>query len=820
MKKNNNFLAVILVFCLLLAGPATVSALTLNGEASYRPWSGYWWPTWESGLTTGRYYRGHPAPLEKYDLLVSGSYPGEVTRTELANHDPQEAEGWEGYCHAWANAAILERLNFDHAVHGKTFLSIGDQKGILTVCHYDDYKVLEKCRSNPLVFHRYLLDYIGEQGLPVAADLDGGSQVWSYPIYGYQMEISQGNLSDSVSCTIYYADDMGGAVDYRGTIERSKTLSYRLDKDGDGSYTGGEWTNDRDSDNVDFVWEPISQRAENSVIDYQRARALAMQGGDGFPAGGIDRPDHYPLIIPADTQKSVALFCRAGSRLQLRLAVDAQSPTLWCYPEEPVTCQLTRKNGAIIAAGTLTGEESLSLAHDSPVNEELTLSFSAVGNRKDAFVRAYVDMTLANNLYLPGIPNNFYWQGLALANRDGERENTVYLTILGDNGWPLGKVDMPAALNGAANWVGLLPLPLADDYASGGRPDIIRISSAEPVSLLELKGDALTLSGMAFPAGDSSALIIPRLSGMFGNDEKSRLFLYNAGMETVHPQLDYYRSDGSLVGHEAEELVAGQVREYSSGHYPGNVSIDGWARVETTAAGLQGHVLLAENGSRDELPLLKAGSAFYLPHVYQGGGWQTRVVFINSGGQPAAVSLYWVNGADRQRYDCTLAAHERREMVLAPALWGLDEAVFNQGWLEIHAGQPVAGYATYAYNEVSRASLPLLREQELSAEKVVCHVAADGYWWTGLALVNPAVDANEIECIAYDGEGNVLARANRTMEGAEKLVLMADSLFPAAIRSRIRSLRIAAVDSQGSIGGFSLYGTMDGVQLLSALVLR
>ena len=64
------------------------------------------------------------------------------------------------------------------------------------------------------------------------------------------------------------------------------------------------------------------------------------------------------------------------------------------------------------------------------------------------------------------------------------------------------------------------------------------------------------------------------------------------------------------------------------------------------------------------------------------------------------------------------------------------------------------------------------------------------------------------------------ARANRTMEGAEKLVLMADSLFPAAIRSRIRSLRIAAVDSQGSIGGFSLYGTMDGVQLLSALVLR
>jgi hypothetical protein len=45
-------------------------------EASSRPWSGYWWPYTQGGLGTGLDYRGRPAPLEKYNLLTTGSTSG------------------------------------------------------------------------------------------------------------------------------------------------------------------------------------------------------------------------------------------------------------------------------------------------------------------------------------------------------------------------------------------------------------------------------------------------------------------------------------------------------------------------------------------------------------------------------------------------------------------------------------------------------------------------------------------------------------------------------------------------------------------------
>ena len=66
---------------LMLFWPFALTVYAETQKAHDTPWSGYWWPFRRGGLATGQGYRGHPAPLEKYDLLVQGSYPGPPPRT-------------------------------------------------------------------------------------------------------------------------------------------------------------------------------------------------------------------------------------------------------------------------------------------------------------------------------------------------------------------------------------------------------------------------------------------------------------------------------------------------------------------------------------------------------------------------------------------------------------------------------------------------------------------------------------------------------------------------------------------------------------------
>ena len=71
------------ILILLLAFMVSIfpakGGLCATFEADIVPWSGYWWPFTSGALVTGDGYHGHPAPLEKYDLVTVGTKDGPAT---------------------------------------------------------------------------------------------------------------------------------------------------------------------------------------------------------------------------------------------------------------------------------------------------------------------------------------------------------------------------------------------------------------------------------------------------------------------------------------------------------------------------------------------------------------------------------------------------------------------------------------------------------------------------------------------------------------------------------------------------------------------
>ena len=192
------------------------------------------------GLGTGLDYRGRPAPLEKYNLLTTGMTAGRALTEYLAAHYDPIAPGWYGLCAYWARAACYEHVDVLPSSENNIVFRVGDKKGLLTLAHNNDIGLLGN-GVQPEVFHLWLLKYIKDERKAFVADLWAGEEVWSYPIYKYDMESSRSGNVESVSVTVYFADD-AVEPDYRGTQVHIYHYTYDLFLDGNGAITGGEWT--------------------------------------------------------------------------------------------------------------------------------------------------------------------------------------------------------------------------------------------------------------------------------------------------------------------------------------------------------------------------------------------------------------------------------------------------------------------------------------------------------------------------------------------------------------------------------------------------
>jgi hypothetical protein len=164
-----------------------------------RPWSGFWYP-----LSGTQLYDGSSAPLAKLDRLATAlGRAGGTVEWERENHEAVPGAAWEGFCSAWATAAVLtDEPRGPLTYRGVTFTA-SDLKGLLTKAHelypvrqmgvrYEGTADTDGTYQDlrPEAFHELALHFLGTEGRSLVFDDDAGIAVWSKPLYRLRWTIT------------------------------------------------------------------------------------------------------------------------------------------------------------------------------------------------------------------------------------------------------------------------------------------------------------------------------------------------------------------------------------------------------------------------------------------------------------------------------------------------------------------------------------------------------------------------------------------------------------------------------------------------------
>lgn len=291
-------------------GPLYVREVSDADEAGHavadtRPWASYWYPLRDSILVKPGKSNGGQATLDKYDKYSkavfgkSSSAVQEEIRTGLYN---DRAEGWEGRCHAWAVASVLEMEPVLPAAGVKipgsdvTFFT-RDVKALMIKAYEfvdnDAFRLFGRPFAlsdddaqdfqdiYPDQFHRVLQAELYERSRPIIIDDVAGSEVWNSPIFE-AVTVMQRDASDPhvmhVSTYVQGAQSMDTTPDWAGPqTPRTYELYYDLmgipQADGSLLVKYGKWTGKSIKDHPDFVMalppkgEKVKHWSANKQLD-------------------------------------------------------------------------------------------------------------------------------------------------------------------------------------------------------------------------------------------------------------------------------------------------------------------------------------------------------------------------------------------------------------------------------------------------------------------------------------------------------------------------------------------------------------------------
>jgi hypothetical protein len=276
-----------------------------EGKARIVPWSGYWWPLFEGRMAAPS------GPLDKYEQFLNKK--GAVAWEQQA-HPRSRAYKWEGYCHAWSAAALMERepttpLN-TRTPRGNLYLSVADQKGLLTAAHARDvaniigrrYSGPEYDPKNmaPDVLWKNLKLHIQQKGLPLVLDLDPSAQVWNYPVYAYRVDYRPTGAAAGEyqgQMTIWAADDVV-PPDFVGTKVAKRTYQFTCRmRNGSVVMGSAQWVGASVRDHPDFGWYPYVIRPENPHLKYDTVRQMLGLAPRSSTEDAVNLP--VPVAEPA-----------------------------------------------------------------------------------------------------------------------------------------------------------------------------------------------------------------------------------------------------------------------------------------------------------------------------------------------------------------------------------------------------------------------------------------------------------------------------------------------------------------------------------------
>lgn len=312
---------VLSVAACLAAIPATAAARPYleKAQAQTTPWSGYWWPLRTGGLV---------GPLAKYDQATGHrSVAWEKANRTMGPSVPR----WFGFCHAWAASSLMDaeprQVRNCRAIDGRPLgLGVGDQKGMLAACHTEDVSNSYGDRFGdgngeedpqdlaPDVLWRILKLYLGDQQVPLVADIEAGPEVWNFPVYAYEIQTDgTGDGRHAAVLTLWMVDD-GVPADFVGSQVRRLTYTFTFEMRSGAVVMGSaRWTGRSRQDHPDFAWYPYVARAQNPEVRHATVRELtgqtspasppaAPQPEPSAPQPGASRPQPDPPEVAARPQ--------------------------------------------------------------------------------------------------------------------------------------------------------------------------------------------------------------------------------------------------------------------------------------------------------------------------------------------------------------------------------------------------------------------------------------------------------------------------------------------------------------------------------------
>lgn len=305
----------VLLICLVAACVGhSFAAGREEGRAREIPWSGYWWPHHEGAIL---------GPLGKYDTLTQRR----AEAWERKNHPSGPGvPKWFGYCHAWAAAAVLDpeptspRTIRRQAGQPAIALQVGDQKGLISVCHASDVANSygerfsdgdssdDRLDLAPDALWRLLKLYVKQQGVPLILDVEAGNEVWNYPIYAYQIDYRRlGSSNKHAARLILWMADDAVPPDFVGVKVRRHTYEFTVQmRSGSVVMGSGRWTGPSAKDHPDFAWYPYVVKPENPELEYNAVKQLLGQSESLSENDPTDAqpPNTDPPTVPTEPSRT------------------------------------------------------------------------------------------------------------------------------------------------------------------------------------------------------------------------------------------------------------------------------------------------------------------------------------------------------------------------------------------------------------------------------------------------------------------------------------------------------------------------------------
>ncbi len=780
------------------------NAFAVSFEALHTPWSGYWWPFRQGGLATGLDYRGHPAPLEKYDLLVQGFAPGLATSWYRDNYYDPTAPYWWGECGDWAQASIYEDISFFPSSQDNIVFRVGDKKGLLTLSHSNDIAVRED-GSRPEVFHYWLLHYIRDEGKAFVADLDPGEEVWSYPIFKYDMEETRQDSTVSVSVTIYYADDMVDP-DIIGTQVKTQTYTYVLTLDPNGDIVGGFWTGNSVQEHPDELTFPLTQRSSDPYLDYQEVLGLCKARDDFLENGQTPvetGPGTYHLILM--DQDVYQIPCSQGDKVVIRIEKE---------PGSAQDIEVTVTDGQQVEVWEAVARE------DEPAEAELScdeppyyIYLSQEDYSDPNIYTMEVDLRKGFSREIPYIPKNGMWSGFALVNPRDTKVDSIMLVTYESDGDPIQTVMGPLELSAGEKRVFFFEdLPWRQhEYQATERMALLADSR---VFLVNLFGSPSgRLGGFVQNENRGTHLVIPDVMGAAPSGDHMQGAIINESGQEAQLTIRVFQEDGTLYDEILWVLSPGEMLRIDPGNYPFySVPSNGWIDVQADRV-ISGYERITSAYNLDTIFAMPVVSSHKIvPHVASPQGWRTTLTLINPNAKANQIAIHPRLAGSDQGADTIvqLGPWEKAELDLG-AIYGKGPGdPLYHSLLELTSEYSFAGYYSYAQagQARDRASMPLVDFSQLKETLFLPHYArSNDMWWTGFVIANPSNTEARVRIEPYDMNGNLIQDLvlYQNIQPGGYEVMLGTSLWGSRARD-VSFAKFSVEDSGAKICGFYLYG--------------